>query len=97
MRGTGVPVLVCRDGGFSPSGKDAVVHLHAYVCADWKSVVRRDVKKGRADREMWKYSSFTPNVNSTTVKGNANVQKAQCLFYCMVDKIGGVCSEPPIW
>ena len=76
----------------SPSGKDAVIHLHAYVCADWKAIVRRDVKKGRADREIWKYSSFTPNVNSTTVKGNANVQKVltQALFYCMVDKIGGV-------
>ena len=76
----------------SPSGKDAVVNLHAYVCADWKAILRRDVKKGRADREIWKYNSFTPNVNPTTVKGNANVQKVltQALFFCMVDKIGGV-------
>lgn len=75
-----------------PSLQDAVVHLHAYVCVNWRAASRRNGKKGRADRDTWKYGSFRPDVNPTTVKGNANVQKilTQGLFYCMVEKIGGL-------
>lgn len=76
----------------SPSGQAAVVHLHAYVCVDWKAVARRDCQKPRSDRGLWQYKSFHPHITPTAIRGNANAQKVltQGLIYCMLDKIGGV-------
>ena len=75
-----------------PTLNKAIVHLHAFVCCDWKSISLKLCKKGRADRQIWQYKSFYPDVNPANIRGNMNAQKIlpQGLFYCMVDKFGGL-------
>jgi hypothetical protein len=78
--------------GVCPTLNKAIVHLHAFVCCDWKSVSLKLCKKGLADRQIWQYKSFYPTVNPANIRGNMNAQKIlpQGLFYCMVDKFGGL-------
>ena len=75
-----------------PSLNHAIVHLHAFVCCDWKSASMKLCQKGRADRQIWQFKSFYPNVSPANIRGNMNAQKIlpHGLFYCMVDKIGGL-------
>ena len=49
-------------------------------------------QKGRADRQIWQFKSFYPNVSPANIRGNMNAQKIlpHGLFYCMIDKIGGL-------
>ena len=75
-----------------PTLNHAIVHLHAFVCCDWKSASMKLCQKGRADRQIWQFKSFYPNVSPANIRGNMNAQKIlpHGLFYCMVDKIGGL-------
>ena len=75
-----------------PTLTQAIVHLHAFVCCDWKSASMKLCQKGRADRQIWQFKSFHPMVSPANIRGNMNAQKTlpHGLFYCMVDKIGGL-------
>ena len=75
-----------------PTLQESIIHLHAYVCVDWRGQARKTLQKGRADRDLWKYQSFRPHVTPANVKGNMNLMKILTvgLFYCLIDKIGGL-------
>ena len=75
-----------------PTLQESIIHLHAYVCVDWRGQARKTLQKGRADRDLWKYQSFHPHVIPANVKGNMNLMKILTvgLFYCLIDKIGGL-------
>jgi hypothetical protein len=76
----------------NPSRKSAVVHLHAYVCVNWRFRGKPEWQMGSLEAEEWRFGSFAPHVQPTIVHRNANVQKLMTsgLFYCVAPKVGSI-------
>lgn len=74
------------------SGGEAVVHLHAYVCVDWRNRGTSRWMKCKADPEHWQYGGFAPDARYTILKGNVDAKKLMSggLFYCSAKKVGSV-------
>jgi hypothetical protein len=84
----------------NPSRELSVVHLHAYVCADWSKYKGSKRVAGRIAPEQWVFDGYTPNVRFTNVRRNACPKKLMSggLLYCAVPKIGSAfqyCSLTP--
>lgn len=74
------------------SGSAAVVHLHAYVCQDWRTKGSSKWVKGNASADAWAYGSYTPDCRLTWLRGNCDPKKLMTsgLFYCSAKKVGSV-------
>ena len=77
----------------SPDAR-AAVHLHAFVCADWKLRHTPQWVKGDATSSQWQWQGYNPFVRVTAVRGNADAKKVlvQGLFYCQARKVGSLFS-----
>ena len=76
----------------NPSRKEAVVHFHDYVCADWEQWKGAKRATGVCLKDDWAFDGFTPTVKFTNVRRNACPKKVMSggLYYCYVAKIGSV-------
>lgn len=94
--------LQCREHGFhlwsacmeanTGRGRDAIVHLHAYGCLDWRRKGSMAWRLVDIRPEEWKYNGFLPDVRGSVIKGNMNPKKVipPALFYCQATKIGSI-------